>query len=174
MFDPSRREPDGPAVTAGPHLLVFTWSKNKETKSGKPVTSFNAKVIAGPEKGGQFYCTIGRDTSKKGNWSRWKTLCEYAGIETAIDLDDDDTIARCFHGVPFKADVSVTENGKFTNVDLEMILYPSRLSEFDRAEIERWHAEQAGAGGVGDDGPPPIGDDYAPGGGGGTDDEIPF
>lgn len=174
MFDPNRQEPDGPAVTAGERLIVITWSKNKETKKGKLATRLSCKVIAGQEKGATFYTTIGRDTSLKGNYVRWKALCEYAAIDTAIDLDDDATVARCFHQVPFKADLSIETNGKYTDVNLQRICYARLLTDEDRAAIEEWHAEQETGGSSGDEAPPHDDEEAPAGNRTFREDDIPF
>jgi hypothetical protein len=186
-FDPNKKYSN--ALPAGSYLLAMVKFERKNGRKPPyhPYMNCTFLVIDGPSKGRKFFSMIGLDESNDGAMGRLSLYCKACGVTQAFELSDDEAFSDAFMHKPFKAEVKQTQNGDYTNNDIQR--YELNLT---RREVEigdaYWNKVQdeadgrAGAGGN-DDFAGGDGGDFSDSGGGddsfdfganAADDDIPF
>lgn len=183
MFDPKKARAEGgknDGLPPGEYLIAIKRFERKTSKAGKKYLHCLFHVIAGAAKKRTFFENLSLDMANAGAMTRLSLLAEQCGVEGAFDLDEDAEIQKHLVGRPFKARISRTQSGQYTNNGIERYLMGAAVTDRDRAAMEEWVTAQADEGewsGRGDDAPPPDDDDFASnysGGGAKDKDDIPF
>jgi len=177
-FDPNKSY-GGEVLPSGEYLLAMTMCERKESRQnpGRYYMRARFKVIAGASKGASFFSSVGIDTSSQGTAARLSLYCKAVGQLEAFDVDSDAAFEAAFLGKPFKAKIKTTQNGQYTNNDIERYVLTMTNAENEICEefwVEWLDTHDAASG---DDGDPGYSDDDAPAPRSQKrqhDDDIPF
>lgn len=172
MFDPKAHGGGGSDadLPSGEYLLALRWFERRTSKKDKPYLRAKYEIVHGPKAGKDFFSNLSIDTGNEGAAGRLSVYCTAVGVEEAFSLADDDALKRLFVGKPFKARIARTENGQYTNYDIER--YVLKVSDAERRLMDAWVLDQQEAEAMGErrgsgSGGKSGGNDF-------VDDDIPF
>lgn len=131
---------DGPTVVPpNDYLLAMVgFSIRTGRQSGKPYLRCRYRVIDGEHSGSEFYSSLGIDVGNRNCANRLGVYCRCIGQEEEFDLEDKGDLMRVFLGKPFKAKVSRSEDGQYTNNDVKR--YILSVSDAERGIMDLFAA----------------------------------
>lgn len=153
MFDPNQYADESPrkyeTIPAGEYLLAIAYLERKQGRNG-PYLRARYEIIDGQRAGQTFFSNIGINVAEsRGSAGRLAVFCRCIGQQSPFDLDDDRSVNRAFVGRPFKARVSLKQNGQWTNNDIER--YLPELTDEERRIADGWVLDRQESQAMGDE-----------------------